>query len=80
MSIEARTRTQLEKMPRLSAGELLPEATHEIVLIVEDAMNAEWWRGFHAGVDSERSRCLSVFDRFDDAPNAQRNAIEDGSE
>lgn len=48
------TRDDLAKYPRKTAKEILAEArlgalpTRSLELLVECALNLEWWRGYHA--------------------------------
>jgi len=48
------TKEQLEAIPRLDARQLLaripasPGYDDRVLLAVEQAMNLEWWRGYHA--------------------------------
>ena len=48
-------REQIDAIPRVGARQLLarvpagPGYDDRVLLAVEQAMNLEWWRGYHAG-------------------------------
>lgn len=60
------TRNEINAIPRKTASQLLSEIPagggyeRRVELAVEQALNLEWWRGYHAASDEETIDAASL--------------------